>query len=289
MGKWIRFLNPSELTLILFVLVSSFVLLLSDKPLHLPLDDLRAFPWKSILGLTIGGIILKKRREKTIRMQELLRTLLPFILIILVYPLVPALIHAVGRVDQDHILQETDRFIFFNHDPQRLIEPFINGPLSEWMAFCYSSYGFFLLTLVFWLFLNPDLRPLKKLIFDLTLCLTLGYLGYILFPAIGPIYTQTFSTPIELNWMESYKQVLMDQTRIDRDCFPSLHTALTLVMLGHFKLHFKKVFPYLAIVLITIPFACIYLRYHYFVDVLAGILLFGLIRMTSLKIVDATQ
>lgn len=285
MGNWIRLLLPTEFIFIGFVLISTLILFFTERTIDFPLDDLKGFPWKSILGLTLGGILLKKRREKTVSILSLLRILLPFILIILVYPLVPALIQAMGRGDQDPFLHAMDRFLFFNQDPLLLMENWITWPVSEWMAFCYSSYGFILLTLIFWLFLQPDLNPLKQLILELTLCLTLGYLGYIFFPAIGPIYTQTFMNPIELKWMDSYKQVLMDQTRIDRDCFPSLHTAISLLMLIRFRVHFNRIFPYVALVLITIPLACVYLRYHYVVDVLFGCLLVAAVRIISKRMI----
>jgi membrane-associated phospholipid phosphatase len=263
----------ANLVLVIFILISSIACLIAPGKISIPWHQFEVYPWKSFLFFFLFALLLKKRREKNLRFKDGFLRILPFFSMILFYPIIPAIIQAFGRNDQDTFLHALDLKLFGGQDPLVLLQPWINAPTSEWMAFCYSSYGFLLLILLFWLFLKPDFKNFDRFVFELVLTLCIGYFGYALFPAIGPIYSQNFSTPIELQLMKDFKEATMDQTRIDRDCFPSLHTAITLVVGFHYHLNFKKIFRYILPILISIPFACIYLRYHYVVDVIAGLIL----------------
>ena len=56
----------------------------------------------------------------------------------------------------------------------------------------------------------------------------LGLLGYLLVPAIGPMYTlrNQYTVPLHQSiWMFNREVDFMDFARIRRDVFPSLHVA----------------------------------------------------------------
>ena len=63
----------------------------------------------------------------------------------------------------------------------------------------------------------------------------------------------------------------MDVTRLTFDCFPSMHTACTALMAWVAWRYARRLFFWILPVVISMPFACVYLRYHYVVDVLAGL------------------
>jgi membrane-associated phospholipid phosphatase len=203
-----------------------------------------------------------------------LRTVAPLFLMICAYPLIPILIGSHPH-DQDSLLQDLDRLFFFGHDPLLLAEKMITPALSEWLAFCYSFYGFIFLVVFSFLFLKKSEKIHHEMIFAMTLTLALGYLGYGLVPAVGPVFSETFSVPLDLYYLKDIKAAWMDHTRIERDCFPSLHTAITLVSLFLCWKNLRAGFWIFLPIALSIPFACIYLRYHYVSDVLAGIGLAG--------------
>jgi membrane-associated phospholipid phosphatase len=104
----------------------------------------------------------------------------------------------------------------------------------------------------------------------------LGLLGYILVPAIGPmyslhdVYTVPLSQPISI-----FNQQLefMDLARIRRDVFPSMHVAISfLVWLYAFR-NSRLLFWVLSPLILSLWVSTIYLRYHYLIDVVAGLLL----------------
>ena len=207
-----------------------------------------------------------------------IRIFLPLLVMVCLYPLIPVLIAAFERADQDTLLKNLDIWFFYpflkGQNPILFFEKFIHPVLSEWFAFCYSIYGFLFLVVFALLSLQKERKGLNELIFNTTLALAIGFLGYALMPAIGPLYIEKFDQSLQIYYLADIKKTLMDQTRIDRDCFPSLHTVISLILLHasyqRMRIFFWILFP----ILISIPAACIYLRYHYVSDVLAGLVLF---------------
>ena len=59
---------------------------------------------------------------------------------------------------------------------------------------------------------------------------------------------------------------------LTRDCFPSGHTELTLLVLYYARVFQKKVFWLLFPIGTGIIISTVYLRYHYLIDVVAGVL-----------------
>jgi membrane-associated phospholipid phosphatase len=225
-------------------------------------------------GLIVFYLLLKRAELSSLFRQ--IRIALPLSLMTLLYPFVPMLISAASRPDQDRVLQHMDEVLFFGHSPQLIAQATITPWLSEWMAFTYSSYAFILLFIFVLLYLRNDLRAFKEYVWMSTFVLAVGYTFYSLVPAQGPVFTQHFDVSLDLYYMKYIKDALMDRTRIERDCFPSLHTAVSLICLFIAWKHERKYFWLILPLVVSIPFACVYLRYHYVTDILAGMALAAL-------------
>ena len=91
----------------------------------------------------------------------------------------------------------------------------------------------------------------------------------------GPSLARTFVVPLDLYYIGDIKQALMDNTRITYDCFPSMHTCCTVLLTWGAYRSARRLFWCILPMAVSMPFACIYLRYHYVADVLAGLLLAG--------------
>jgi membrane-associated phospholipid phosphatase len=176
--------------------------------------------------------------------------------------------------DQDAALARIDRWMFFGHSPHVLCEAIISRPLSEWLCACYMFYLPLFPLVLGWVFARRDRAPFRELGFALTLTLAVGYFFYTVVPAQGPLFLDHFDVDLEAYVGQNIKAQLMDRARVPRDCFPSLHTGASLVLLwGAFR-HARRLFWAVAPFVVCIPLACVYLRYHYVVDVLAGVALF---------------
>lgn len=231
-----------------------------------------------ILGIFLVSIyFLTKKNQLSFSVTfKKIRILIPFFVIVYLYPFVPLIINTgthPGVNDQDALLAQIDYKLFFNHDPLLLMQSWITPTLSELMAFAYSLYGPMFALVFGVIYLNDDERGAEEMIYMSTLALAIGYACYTLVPARGPLFTQKFDVSLEIYYMKEFKQLLMDQPRIDRDCFPSLHTALSLITLYSAWKYVRKVFWIVFPFSILVPIACVYLRYHYVIDVLAGIFL----------------
>ncbi len=175
--------------------------------------------------------------------------------------------------DQDDLLARIDMFLFFGHSPNLLAERLIHPALSEWFAAAYVFYAF-LFPLALGIVYAKDEEGFKQVSFALTFTLAVGYVGYTLVPAQGPLFLQHFEVPLDFYYLGIIKEELMDRTRVPRDCFPSLHTAASLVLFWGLARSSRISAIVISPLVLSIPFACIYLRYHYVTDVIAGVVLF---------------
>ena len=160
-------------------------------------------------------------------------------------------------------------------DPHVALEPLIRPWLSEWLAFAYTFYAAMFPLVIGAVFWRAGVAGLRETSFTLGLALLISYIGYALVPVSGPLLHQQFATDLNLYILKTVKEALMDATRITWDCFPSMHTGATVILSALAFRHARGVFWVTLPMVLSIPFACVYLRYHYVVDVLAGLALAG--------------
>ena len=204
-----------------------------------------------------------------------LRDWIPLVALIYFYGLMGPVIGKGLFGDQDAILARIDRFMFLGHDPRVLCEAIISRPLSEWLCACYVFYLPLYPLVLAWVSAKKDPAPFRELGFALTLTLAIGYIFYTIVPAQGPLFLDHFDVSLDAYLGARLKAQLMDRTRVPRDCFPSLHTAVSLTLLWGAYRNVRRLFWVLLPIVISIPFACVYLRYHYVIDVIAGVALFA--------------
>jgi membrane-associated phospholipid phosphatase len=183
--------------------------------------------------------------------------------------------------DRDEVIARIDAALFFGHDPLRLCERIISAPLSEWLSGCYVFYGPLYPLVLGAIYAKSERAPFREAAFAVTLVLAIGYVGYALVPVKGPVFVEKFDRSLDLYYTAWLKDQLMDRTRVPRDCFPSLHTGASLTLLWSAARHAPKLARFLFPVVLCIPFACVYLRYHYVTDVLAGFTLFATVAVCT--------
>lgn len=196
----------------------------------------------------------------------------PLFFIIFIYQSFGDLIHHL-QPDIDQWLIKIDYFIFDLH-PVVWMERWISSWLTELMSFFYGSYYFLPFISILILYFKDKKEELNLSIFVLVFGYYLSFIGYILFPAIGPRYTQTdlFSKPLEGGIITDIVMGGLDIIAHNkRDVMPSGHTQISLIVLF-------LVYRYNRIIFYTyLPLVCglilstVYLRYHYVIDLFAGV------------------
>ncbi|MEW6126294.1 MAG: phosphatase PAP2 family protein [Acidobacteriota bacterium] len=146
--------------------------------------------------------------------------------------------------------------------------------LTEIFQIVYATYYFYPVILGVVLWLRGDFERFHFWVFILMCGFYLSYLGYIAVPAIGPrfILADQQSLPLSGVWLFDTIRGTLDRAEgITRDCFPSGHTEITLLVLFYaWKFH-RRTFQWMWLPLFAIIVSTVYLRYHYVVDVVAGV------------------
>ena len=255
------------LTLLFLVGLMGVVLLFREQ---IPL-------WRSLLfryTLWLGVLFtLKATSDRDIlgRVGAFLNAFSPLLFIVLIYLSLGDVIQYL-HADVDAALIRIDQFLFGVH-PTVWMERWIVPWFTDVMSFCYFSYYFLPVTLVLTLYLGNRRQDFNEAVFVLLFGYYLSFIGYILFPAIGPRYTLSHlqSVPLEASFFTDFvRDILNAAEHNKRDCMPSGHTQLALMVL-YLSYRFKRVLFY-----ILLPIVCglilstVYLRYHYVIDLMVG-------------------
>jgi len=185
----------------------------------------------------------------------------------------------------------------FGVEPAAWFDRFVSPPTTEWFAFFYFLY-FFVLTvhIVPMLFWRSDLRVFARFSLGVLLVFTTAHLLYMVVPGWGPYWYLRGTFRHELHGGTFWKLVreAVDAGGAQKDIFPSLHTAvptfLAIFSFRHRRLSpFKYSWPIVAFVATQIIVATMFLRWHYLVDVVAGLTLAGAGSMVSQTLADWEQ
>jgi membrane-associated phospholipid phosphatase len=155
------------------------------------------------------------------------------------------------------------------------MERWITPWLTDLLSLAYLSYYFLPVILIVTLYLKGRREMFDQAIFVLTFGYYLSFIGYILFPAIGPRYSQAhlYSVPLEGSWITDFvRDTLNALEHNKRDCMPSGHTQIALMVLL-LSLRYEKILFYLFLPVVGgLIFSTLYLRYHYVIDLIVGTL-----------------
>jgi spermidine synthase len=126
--------------------------------------------------------------------------------------------------------------------------------------------------------LSGDESLALKLRRALVLGLLGGYVVYLVVPVAGPLFCLGERFSIPMRTQPEVGRLVFDSLRYNWDCFPSLHTAIpwTLTLVAWRRLpRFGKVSAIIAASGVTL--STVVLRFHYGIDVIAGLVWAGLV------------
>ena len=200
--------------------------------------------------------------------------------VVVIFDSLGPLIRAVNPHDKDAWLIAFDRRLF-GFDPTVALERFATPLLSDVLTFCYALYYFYPIILGGLLYADdrragrtgPD-RTFRRFAFVIVAVFYVSYIGYFLVPAVGPRFTIAHALPLPRGTVaESIDKTLNFLERNKRDCFPSGHTMVVTAVLLEGARRSRKTFLGFLPFALGLVAATVYGRYHYAVDVLAGLAL----------------
>lgn len=199
----------------------------------------------------------------------------PIVSILIIFDTLELIVHNINPQDIDYLLIRLD-FLIFGFHPTIAVERFMFPLLTDIIQAAYSTYYFLPISLGIALKLKKMHVEFEKSLFFIMLCFYISYLGYILFPALGPRYAMHHLYNGELEGIiltEPIHNLLNALEGIKRDAFPSGHTGIALMVLFLSYGYIRKLFWKLLVPVIFLLIATVYCRYHYVVDVIGGIVL----------------
>lgn len=219
--------------------------------------------------LVDGGLIAFCRRKPT-RTRWILRLLFHPLALNIVFMHMKAAIPKIVPTRMDGALQRVDGLLVGTNLSLRL-EAWIHPTLTELLSLCYILFFPYLLFSMVWYF-RRDLDTLRAFLVGLFTLYGLGFLGYTLVPAAGPWVAMAgqFHVPLAGGLITRWNDQLVRAGSNGVDVFPSLHCAISSYFLFFDRRHTRWRFLLYLGPCLGLWFSTLYLRYHYFVDVLFG-------------------
>ena len=229
---------------------------------------LRYFMWvAAIFVLQLGS-----DRKVAGRITTLINDFSPIFFVVLIYQSLGDLIQYL-RPDIDSVLIQIDLSLFGVH-PTLWMERWIVPWFTDIMSFAYISYYFLPVILIATLYLKDRSPEFNAAVFVLAFGYYVSFVGYILFPAIGPRYTLShlYSIPLEGSTFltDFVRDVLNSLEHNKRDCMPSGHTQIVLMVLFLARRYEKVLFYVFLPIVCGLILSTVYLRYHYVIDLFVG-------------------
>jgi len=206
-----------------------------------------------------------------------LREVLPFAACVLIYTNLHDTIGFVNPHDVHQWLIGLDQALF-GAQPSVWSERFVSRGLTELMSFLYINFFWIAPSTSLVLLLQRRWREFRSVTLAVITCFYMGYLLYVLFPAAPPrlVLVYDYKTSLEgyPRLFSSLEAGAFQLLPVDsRAAFPSLHAAVSLLALVSAWRHERRLFWPLLPFVLGLWVSTIYLRHHYFVDLLAGWLL----------------
>jgi len=198
----------------------------------------------------------------------------PVILLPLLFKEVEVLAAGFGNWGLTDVLQSLEVDWFGGHPSLYLsgLLPWI--PLSEYLHFCYFAYLLLVPTIGSYWYFTGERAKFHELVFLVSVTLTASYLFFALFPVDSPFYLfPPLGAPFEGHFFYDLVHFMAGRGGARGGAFPSSHVSVaTVVLLVLWGRERRLAFALLPIVG-GLVLATVYGRFHYALDVVAGLAL----------------
>jgi membrane-associated phospholipid phosphatase len=229
-----------------------------------------------LLVLHAAGIALLlfqiKRPNPT---RRIFRYWYPLLYVAACYKEMAIIIPAIRHSDADAWLASVD-YRFWGAHPTVWLERLETPALTEYLQIVYTLFVPIVMLVAFLLWWQRRYSEFQYYAFLIATGFVSSYVGYLIVPARGPRFflEHLQHIPLRGEWLFFGMQHTLDRLESAHyDCFPSGHTALTMLAWWSSRALSKRLFGAYFAYTLSIIFATVYLRYHYTVDLLAGAVL----------------
>lgn len=235
-------------------------------------NDARALFLIAVHAAAIGLVVALMRATSGIWL--FLRHWFVLLYLPLCYKEVPLIVAALRLGSADFKLAGWDTAMW-GTDPVVWLNSFQYRGVVELLQFVYTLFIPGVLALGILLWLRRPKTEFRYGTFLIAATFLISYLGYLVLPARGPRFMPyAVDHPLHGLWVFTAFQQLLDSLEgLQYDCFPSGHVAVVLVGCYLARRISPLTFWAFSIFAALITISTVYLRYHYVIDVIAGMAL----------------
>ena len=229
-------------------------------------------PWLLLGHLSLSALLLWEIKRPN-RTSRVFRNWYPIVYVGLCYKEMALFVPAIRHTDSDRWLADLD-YRLWHANPTIWLERIYSPVLTEYLQWVYTLFVPMVLLVGYLLWRKRRYREFQYYAFLIALGFLVSYVGYLVVPARGPrfLLKHLEHVPLQGLWLFRAMQSGLDKLESAQyDCFPSGHTELTILAWWGSRLVSGRLFLLYFAYTPSIIFATVYLRYHYTVDVLAGI------------------
>ncbi len=238
------------------------------------------YTWEPLLVfIPAAGIVwlsvYYRKENKTSGFAKIFRLAYPLIYLFVIFESFFMILPFINTHRYDELLANID-FSLLGVHPTVWIEQWNYPWLTDLFYSLYIFYFPMPLFILSWLYRQKRFVDLDKSVWVYLLTYYGAYLGYFMVPAAGPRFNESLMALQKTNLDGVFLAVpirtiinFMEPNKLD--AFPSLHAAIsftTLLLMGKFN---KKMFLIFLPVITGIMISLVYCRYHYVIDMIAGI------------------
>jgi membrane-associated phospholipid phosphatase len=227
-----------------------------------------------IPALMIGAIAAVEK-QPGMRFWRVVRDFLPFMLVIWGYENMHLVTKTLHFEDKHRWLIAADEWMFGGVNPLVWLQRWISPLLTKLMLAAYTGYFFYPPILAMILYRRGQIDGFRDVMLAMVMTLLLGFVGYVAVPALDPAVTMRERFSVSLQGSPVIQRALdlyqISALAVPRDCFPSLHTAVTLVTLIFAWRTWRAYFWILLPLAAALVFSTVYLRFHYVIDLVAAV------------------
>lgn len=192
-----------------------------------------------------------------------------FVLMGIVFYSMRTAVPLLGNPRVDPLLLQWDRDLL-GETPALAWEDWLN-PWAENLAMAGYLFFFFYLLSGPGYYCFRDIPLFRKCMVGLFTMYGFAFLGYTFFPAAGPHLAMAFHTTLQGPWLVDLALGAVDRGSNTVDVFPSVHVAGSLYLLLFDWQNLRRRFWWSLGPCVILWWSTLYLRFHYFVDLLAGV------------------
>ena len=199
----------------------------------------------------------------------------PVLSVLIIFDSMGPVVHSINPQDIDYLLIRLD-YLIFGCYPTVYLEGISSPVLIDMLQLAYCTYYVVPIGVGVLLKMQGKHEAFDKYVFLILLCFYFSFVGYMLFPALGPRYTIEHLQAIDADGFmvsKTIQDILNMLEGVKRDAFPSGHTGISLASLFLALRYDRRTGVILILPVFLLVCATVFCRYHYVVDVIGGVML----------------